>query len=58
MSRPHKPRASKQSVVVVLHLTPAEKKKLEALAKQAGLPVATLARLRAVGAKVSRPADG
>jgi hypothetical protein len=34
---------------VVLHLTPAEKRKLDAAARRAGLPVATLARLRAIG---------
>jgi hypothetical protein len=52
MPRPRKSKVEKQSVVVVLHLTLAEKKKLDVLAKQAGLPVATLARLRAVGTRV------
>ena len=45
MSRPRKPRATKQSVVVALHLTAAEKKRLDAAALREGLPVATVARL-------------
>jgi hypothetical protein len=45
MSRPRKPRTKKQSICVVLHLTPAEKKRLDAAAARAGLPVATVARL-------------
>ncbi len=49
MGRPRKLQGQKQSIRVVLYLTPAEKKRLDALARQAGLPVATLARLRAVG---------
>lgn len=49
MSRPRKPRVSKQSVRVVLHLTVAEKKRLDEMAREAGLPVATFARLRAIG---------
>jgi hypothetical protein len=47
--RPPKSAATKQSAKVVLHLTPAEKKRLDAEAARAKLPVATLARLRAVG---------
>ncbi len=49
MGRPRKLQGQKQSIRVVLYLTQAEKKRLDALARQAGLPVATLARLRAVG---------
>lgn len=48
MSRPLKSRASKQSVRVVLHLTPAEKKRLDAAAIKVGLPTATVARLYAL----------
>jgi len=48
MARPCKPLAEKRSVKVVLHLTRAEKKKLDALARQESLPVATLTRLRAL----------
>ena len=48
--RPPKPRAKKQSELVVLHLTPAEKKKLDAAAERAGLPVATFARMHAMQA--------
>ena len=51
MARPRKSRIDKQSVRVVLHLTMAEKKRLDAEATRAKLPVATLARLRAVGAR-------
>ena len=47
--RPRKPRAEKQSALVVIHLTPAEKKKLEAAARRADLPVATLARRLVIG---------
>jgi hypothetical protein len=46
MGRPPKSAADKQSIKIVLHLTPAEKKKLDKAAAQAKLPVATLARLR------------
>lgn len=46
MARPRKSRSAKQSIRVVIHLTPGEKKQLDAAAMQAGLPVATLARLR------------
>jgi hypothetical protein len=56
MARPRKPRAIKQSVVVALHLTPAEKKLLDAAALREGLPVATIARLyalRVAGATVA-----
>jgi hypothetical protein len=49
MARPRKAAASKRSATVVLYLTPAEKRQLESLARQAGLPVATFARLRALG---------
>jgi|HubBroStandDraft_2_1064218.scaffolds.fasta_scaffold04066_7 hypothetical protein len=49
MARPRKSRSDKQSVRVVLNLTPDEKKRLDAAARQAGLPPATLARLRALG---------
>lgn len=49
MARPRKPRAEKQSILVAIHLTPAEKKKLDSAAKKAGLPVATLARFRVTG---------
>jgi len=48
MARPRKRRADKQSICVVLHLTPDEKKKLDAAARRADLPVATLARRRAL----------
>ena len=48
--RPRKPRAKKQSEQVVIHLTPAEKKKLNAAADRAGLPVATFARMHAMQA--------
>jgi len=47
MGRPPKPAAEKQSMKVVLHLTPAEKKRLDRAAARAKVPVATLARLRA-----------
>ena len=50
MARPRKPAAQKQSVKVVLHLTPAEKRQLDAAAARAGLPVATLVRLSALEA--------
>jgi hypothetical protein len=50
MGRPRKSRAKKQSEQVVLYLTPAEKKKLNAAAERAGLPVATFARIHAMGA--------
>jgi hypothetical protein len=46
MARPRKPAADKQSFKVVLHLTRAEKRKLDRLAAEMGLPVATAARLR------------
>lgn len=52
MGRPQKSAADKQSIKVVLHLTPAEKKQLDRAAARAKLPVATLARLRA--ARVTR----
>lgn len=48
MARPRKSRASKQSVRVVIHLTRAEKKRLDAAATKSGLPVATVARLYAL----------
>jgi hypothetical protein len=47
MGRPPKSAADKQSIKIVLHLTPAEKKKLDREAAREKLPVATLARLRA-----------
>jgi uncharacterized protein (DUF1778 family) len=50
MGRPCKPRAKKQSENVVLRLTPSEKKRLDAAAERAGLPVATFARIRAMQA--------
>jgi hypothetical protein len=50
MSRSRKPVAHKQSIKVVLHLTPAEKRRLDAAAKREGLPVATAARLYALRA--------
>jgi len=49
--RPPKSAATKQSAKVVLHLTPAEKKRLDAAAARAKLPVATPARLRATQSK-------
>lgn len=48
MARPRKPLAEKQSIKVVLHLTPAEKRKLDSLAAKMGMPVATAARIRAL----------
>lgn len=48
MARPRKSRAEKRSVLVVLHLTPAEKKRLMSAAARTGLPVATVARLYAL----------
>jgi hypothetical protein len=45
VARPRKSDATKQSVVVALHLTLAEKRRLDAAAKRVGLPVATAARL-------------
>jgi len=45
MGRPCKPHAEKQSVRIILNLTPAEKKRLDAAARRAGLSVATVARL-------------
>jgi len=50
VARPRKPAAAKQSAKVVLHLTPAEKRKLAAAAARAGLPVATTTRLLALRA--------
>ena len=50
MARPRKPTAQKQSVKVVLHLTPAEKRLLDAAAGRAGLPVATMVRIGALEA--------
>lgn len=49
MARPRKSAANKRSVQVVLYLTPAEKRQIDALAKQRGLSVSTFARLRALG---------
>jgi hypothetical protein len=46
MGRPRKSSAQKRSVRVVLLLTTAEKRQLEAAAARAHLPVATFARLR------------
>jgi hypothetical protein len=51
VARPRKSVSEKQSIKVVLHLTLREKKQLDAAATKAKLPVATLARLRAVGAR-------
>jgi len=48
VGRPKKSRAKKQSIRVVLHLTPEEKKRLDVAAMRAGLPVATLARLAVI----------
>lgn len=48
MARPPKSKADKQSVRVVLHLTPAEKRRLDAIAAKMRLPVATAARIRAL----------
>lgn len=48
MGRPRKSASKKQSVRVVLHLTRAEKRLLDAAASRAGLPVATVARLYAM----------
>jgi hypothetical protein len=50
MARPRKSRATKQSAKVVLHLTLAEKKRLEVAAAKDRLPVATAARLYAMRA--------
>lgn len=50
MARPRKSRSEKQSVRLVLTLTSSEKRRLDAAAAQAGLPVATYARLRVCGA--------
>jgi hypothetical protein len=49
--RPPKLVADKQSMKVVLHLTPAEKKRLDLEAARERVPVATLARLRATRGK-------
>ena len=51
MARPRKAPAKKQSVKVVIHLTPAEKRRLDAAAERVGLPVATLARQRTIGVR-------
>lgn len=50
MGRPRKSRVDKQSCKVVLHLTLAEKKRLDAAARRAGLPVATAVRRYAMRA--------
>jgi hypothetical protein len=52
MGRPRKRVSQKQSIRVVLHLTPAEKKKLDRIAAQMGLPTATAARFRALGTRL------
>jgi len=44
MGRPRKPRSEKQSVRLVLHLTPGEKKQLDVAAARANLPAAAFAR--------------
>jgi len=41
MGRPPKPRAEKLSECVMVRLAPADRKRLEADAKRAGLPLAT-----------------
>jgi hypothetical protein len=56
MARPRKKLIEKRSVDVVLHLTPAEKKRLDAAAARAGLPVATVARLYTMRAVESQAA--
>ena len=56
MARPRKTKVDKQSVVVVLHLTLADKKRLDAAAARAGLPVATAARLYALRGADAEPA--
>ena len=48
MTRPKKSKVDKQSVVVVLRLTTADKKRLDDAAARIGLPVATAARLYAL----------
>lgn len=48
MGRPPKSAADKQSIKVVIHLTPAEKRLLDREAAKAKVPVATLARIRTV----------
>ena len=48
MARPRKTRIEKRSARVVLQFTPGEKKRLEAVAERAGLPVATAARVFAM----------
>jgi hypothetical protein len=53
MARPRKLRAVKQSAIVVMKMTPSDKKKLDAAAARERLPVATLARLY-----VMRAVDG
>ena len=53
VGRPRKSVDEKQSIKVVLHLTPAEKKRLDALAAKMDLPVATAARIRALGSSSS-----
>ena len=53
VGRPRKSVDEKQSIRVVLHLTPAEKKRLDALAAKMDLPVATAARIRALGSSSS-----
>jgi hypothetical protein len=45
MARPRKSKIDKQSVVVALRLTQADKKRFDAAALRAGLPVATMARI-------------
>jgi hypothetical protein len=46
--RPPKSRADKQSVRVIVCMTPGEKKQLDAEAKRAKMPVSTLMRSRAL----------
>jgi len=45
MARPRKALAAKQSAVVVVKLTPTDKRRLDAVAARDRLPVATAARL-------------
>jgi hypothetical protein len=51
IGRPPKSVAEKQSFKVVLHLTPAEGKRLAKAAARAKVPIATLARLRVTQGK-------
>lgn len=50
MARPPKRVRDRQTVVVALRLTRADKERLDAAAAREGLPVATYARVRALAA--------